>query len=136
MFDQKAYNKAYRQKNREKINSLQRERREKDPEKYRAKANTYNANNKDKVLKNWLKTTYGMSLEEYDALFKEQDGKCAICGEHQGSLSKRLGVDHCHETGKVRGLLCDKCNVSLGNFQDDVNLLGKAIEYLNFHGKS
>jgi hypothetical protein len=78
---------------------------------------------------------YGISLAEYHRLFDEQKGACKICGATDpcgnGSKNKRLYVDHCHDTGVVRGLLCHHCNVGLGSFKDDVNTLAKAIEYLS-----
>jgi hypothetical protein len=89
----------------------------------------YYAANKDKRYGEDLKKHYGITLEDYNEMFSAQDGKCAICsGGPNGE--KRLCVDHCHSTGKVRGLLCDKCNVGLGRFNDDLALLEKAIEYL------
>lgn len=77
---------------------------------------------------------YGLTVEQYDALFEKQQGKCAICATEEPSRNKsnyRLFVDHCHDTGKVRGLLCHHCNVGLGHFKDNWQLLTKAIEYLN-----
>lgn len=72
-----------------------------------------------------LKRKYNMTVEERDVLVKEHDGKCAIC-----ESAVKLNIDHDHATGKVRGLLCHSCNVSLGHFRDDVQLLEKAITYL------
>jgi len=77
---------------------------------------------------------YGISLKEYNAMVESQDGKCAICGvdetlEIRGK-TVRLAVDHCHTTGKVRGLLCAKCNQGIGCLKDDVELLQSAIDYL------
>lgn len=78
-----------------------------------------------------LQLNYGISVEEYNALFASQDGKCAICGTDQpGGRRYRLAVDHCHDTGKVRGLLCNNCNLGLGKFNDDPDLLRKALAYL------
>jgi Recombination endonuclease VII len=85
-----------------------------------------------------LKRKYGMSLEEFNAMFASQDGKCAICGktDFKGNIRwKNLCVDHDHQTGKNRGLLCHRCNASIGYFEDDPGLLMKAIEYLRRHGK-
>ena len=62
--------------------------------------------------KKFLRKKYGITLEEYDQMFEQQGGVCAICGEPQ--LGKRLSVDHSHTTGKVRGLLCYICNTRLG----------------------
>jgi hypothetical protein len=72
---------------------------------------------------------YGVTKEYLIELYQEQDGKCKICSEVP-STQRGLHVDHCHESGKVRGLLCHGCNVALGSFKDDPDLLTKAIEYL------
>ena len=79
---------------------------------------------------NKLKKAYGITLEEYNIMFEEQKGCCSICGDHQSSMLKSLSVDHCHETGRIRGLLCKNCNTSLGQFKDNIAILFKAIEYL------
>lgn len=73
---------------------------------------------------------YNISQEEYNFLFSHQNGKCKICGVHQTDLIKKLVVDHCHETGHVRGLLCNHCNSGLGFFKDRIESLEKAIRYL------
>jgi hypothetical protein len=74
---------------------------------------------------NHMRKTYGIELADYDAMRDAQDGKCAICKEPQP-----LCVDHCHDTGKVRGLLCHLCNRALGLFNDDALRLQSAIAYL------
>lgn len=77
---------------------------------------------------------YGLTVEDYDNLFEEQEGKCLICGSKEAgraNVAYRLFVDHCHSTGKVRGLLCHNCNAGLGHFKDSEELLNKAIRYLN-----
>jgi uncharacterized protein YlaI len=61
----------------------------------------------------------------------KQKGCCAICGKHQTILNKTLNVDHCHKTGKIRGLLCTNCNHGLGKFYDNAEVLKVAINYLN-----
>jgi hypothetical protein len=72
-------------------------------------------------------------------MFKEQNGVCAICGQPEVAIDKRtniiklLAVDHDHQTGKVRGLLCQKCNHGIGNFNDNQVNLQLAIQYLNNH---
>ena len=73
---------------------------------------------------------YGVDLKTYKALLESQRGRCAICGKLPKGNEKRLGIDHDHETGKIRGLLCERCNMGLGFFNDDPQLLQKAIEYL------
>lgn len=76
-----------------------------------------------------LRDRYGMSLEEYYALFDRQGGVCAICLETCSS-GRRLAVDHDHETGHIRGLLCGKCNRGAGLFDDDPSKLYAAALYL------
>lgn len=68
-------------------------------------------------------------VEMYDNLFKKQKGCCAICGRHQAGLGKAFDVDHCHSTGKIRGLLCNSCNIALGMMGDDPSRLRRAAEY-------
>lgn len=70
---------------------------------------------------------YGITLEEYNIRCNEQNNECLICKQP----SEKLVVDHCHTTGEVRGLLCNKCNVGLGFFEDSHVLLMNAIKYLN-----
>lgn len=77
-----------------------------------------------------IKETYGLSTEEYWSIYEHQGGRCYICRKGKG-LRKRLSVDHDHKTGKVRGLLDTACNRNvLGHFQDDIEALERAIEYL------
>ena len=78
-----------------------------------------------------LKRNYGISSEEYQEKLKYQNYGCAICGKQ--ATTKALAVDHCHETGKVRELLCGPCNIGLGQFQDNPELLLKAADYLRKH---
>ena len=77
-----------------------------------------------------LKRKYGINLFTYNQMHDDQNGKCAICGSHDIELGKRLVVDHDHDTGKVRGLLCAACNSGIGFFKDKTAILRKAIEYL------
>jgi hypothetical protein len=74
-----------------------------------------------------LKAKYGISLEDYEALLEGQDGMCAICSEEG---TRQLSVDHCHTTGRIRGLLCDNCNHALGKFRDNPVRIRRALEYL------
>lgn len=76
-----------------------------------------------------LKRHFGMTLEDYYAMLDRQGGGCAICGE-EDPYFKHMAVDHCHETGKVRGILCCACNRALGGFKDKVEILERAIAYL------
>lgn len=91
--------------------------------KYKAE---YYLKNKNKKLNNDLKK-YGLTLVDYENLLTEQNNCCAICKTNPG---KRMSVDHCHETGKVRGLLCSACNFMLGHAKDSKDTLKQAIAYL------
>jgi Recombination endonuclease VII len=90
-------------------------------------------NKREQRYRNRIKAYYKFSIEDYNKLLKEQNGKCKICGRtdpgRKGSV--RLCVDHDHNTGIVRGLLCYRCNIAIGSFQDDVKILQEAIKYLN-----
>lgn len=77
-----------------------------------------------------IRNQYGITLEDYNNMLEAQDYKCAICGNEDEVEGRRLAIDHCHKTGKVRGLLCGKCNRGLGLFYDNFTLLQSAIEYL------
>ena len=92
----------------------QREWRKRNPE----KAKSYD-----------LKKHYGISLIEYNDMLDAQGGKCAICGETDRTFG-RLVVDHCHDSRKIRGLLCSLCNRSIGGLRHSVEILEKAIDYL------
>ena len=86
----------------------------------------------------WLRKKFGIGEEDYQILFDKQDGKCAICGSDsprgrkngKGGEVKNFFVDHCHETGKVRGLLCNHCNRGLGLLGDNLLTLKSAVSYL------
>ena len=99
---------------------------------------------KGEVIKNRTKRlyyhkqkNYGISKEEYQALYEKQGGVCAICKQPETAITKgvqaSLCVDHDHETGEVRGLLCSSCNSALGHFRDNTEILARAIDYLKEH---
>jgi len=74
---------------------------------------------------------YGLTEIQYQEMTLKQDGRCAICSRHKDNLKwKKLVIDHCHQTKKVRGLLCNNCNTAIGMFQDSVEILNSATEYL------
>ena len=108
--DQKSYTKQWA-----------REDRKRNPDKYRDKS---------------LKKQYGIGLIEYNKMLENQGGKCAICDQEETAIDPRskrprnLAVDHCHNKGHVRGLLCSNCNLAIGNLKDSTDLLRKAILYL------
>ncbi len=84
-----------------------------------------------------LKRRYGIGKADVARMAKEQDHKCAICGEPESQMrngiTRHLAVDHDHKTGKVRGLLCSACNTALGKFDDDPAIIARAIAYLAKH---
>lgn len=112
------YMKKYKEKNPQKIKDAQ--KKHKQTESYK---NSH------------LKYTYKIDLEQYNKMLINQKYVCAICkkqetGKHQNGKTKHLAVDHCHITGKIRGLLCTNCNKGLGMFKDKISSLEEAIEYL------
>jgi hypothetical protein len=102
-------------------------------EQYRAKSREYlksvqtTIKYKQQVRESHLKRTYGITLEQHDRMRDDQANGCAICRK---TMDDDCAVDHCHTTGKVRGLLCDWCNKLLGFAKDDVSILQAAIDYL------
>lgn len=78
-----------------------------------------------------LRNQFGITAHEYDEQLELQGGGCAICRtDIESNGGRRLAVDHCHNSGRVRGILCSECNLGLGKFKDDPILLSRAIEYL------
>ena len=102
---------------------------------------------KARVKKSWvprqqssykLMAQYGLTIEDYETLLHKQKGVCAICKKEESAKSnkgyiKSLAVDHCHSTGKVRGLLCQDCNLGIGKLKDNVDLVESALNYLKEH---
>lgn len=76
-----------------------------------------------------LRHKYGIDLVDYNQMLSEQDGKCKICKAEV----KRLVVDHCHITKRVRGLLCNHCNVGIGMLKESENIMREALNYINEH---
>jgi hypothetical protein len=95
----------------------------------------YSQTDKFKVAdkKRQLKYKYNLSIEEYNTKLKNQNHKCAICGVDEVDLKTKLAVDHNHSTNVVRDLLCVNCNTGLGQFKENIELLSKAIGYLEKH---
>lgn len=83
-----------------------------------------------------LKANYGITIDQYNIMLLNQNNCCAICKGIAGGSSKRFHVDHDHQTGAIRGLLCYKCNMGLGSFDDNPNNLASAISYLYRQSKS
>lgn len=126
--DQIRQAKKWREENRQRYRDTQNRWSAKNREKKRECARNWTKRNPDKIKNTYLLREYGISLEEYNILYDEQNGLCAICEREQ--LGKSLAVDHCHNSGEIRGLLCEDCNRALGMFRDDTNVLYRAIKYL------
>ena len=86
---------------------------------------------KQRAYERQIKRNYGVTVDDYDDMFKQQGGLCAGC--KQSNKGARFHIDHCHQTGIVRGLLCSKCNIALGLVDDQIETLANLISYLN-HG--
>lgn len=81
-----------------------------------------------------LKMRYGITLDDYDEMLEGQDYSCAICSTTHPGGRGGFKVDHCHETGVVRGLLCQLCNLGIGYFRDDTELMVRAMVYVSKGG--
>ena len=78
-----------------------------------------------------LQKTYGISLDDFLKMLTNQDYSCAICTKDLTNVPyKNVHIDHCHETGKIRGVLCQTCNMGMGMFEDKIDILKAAIAYL------
>lgn len=148
-----AYDKKYVELNKEKLKAAGLEYRHRADIKNKKTLydKEYREQNKDKKLANRIKrkisgasrtdyrkshfkNTYGITIEDYELMLQQQEGKCKICKTTEFTgVGNCLHVDHCHITGKVRGLLCMKCNNGLGNFKDNIKTLHNAITYLTLH---
>ena len=98
----------------------------------RKRANKWSAKNRKKLQGYKLKYKFGITASQRNKMIHEQNGLCAICDEDL-STSFRVSVDHNHKTGKVRGILCNNCNLGLGIFRDSIELIQKAQTYLEKH---
>lgn len=150
--ERKQYIKEYHLKNKDKIDETKRKYYESNKQLCIDRSVAYNKSskrqewkekNKDKIRnynqERWLKVRdskphlkydYGMTLEDYNKMYDSQNGCCFTCGTHQSLLAQSLNVDHDHKTGKVRGLLCIKCNSALGLVDDNIETLYNLINYL------
>jgi len=117
--------------------------------------NQLNSEEKKTYLRNWAKEDrkrnpdkhknrdlmrqYGIGIEDYRSMEAEQNGLCAICRKPESATNPKtkelrsLAVDHCHDTKKVRGLLCSMCNTAIGSFNDDISVIERSIKYLKKH---
>ena len=126
--------------------------RKREPEKFKERAKKWRETNPDYVAdwkkrnknktkaikrRDYLKNTYGITVEQYDAMRQQQNYCCYTCGKHENNISNAgptaLNVDHCHSSNQLRKLLCMGCNIALGKVNDDIHLLEKLISYLKEH---
>lgn len=104
------------------------EYRQKNTDKIREKGVEYRKSNPTYFKNKHLVRTYGMTYEDYEVMLAAQGGACRICRSPDGDRS--LAVDHCHKTNVIRGLLCNRCNTTLGKVEEDIGLLEAMISYL------
>lgn len=115
----KTYKRGFANTCKECVSERSRKNYKTDPEKYRAKL---------------YKQKYGITVEEYNDLWEKQGGLCAICGIDHNGARQHFAVDHNHDTGEVRGLLCNSCNYGLGQFKDSPAVMSAALQYLEDRG--
>jgi hypothetical protein len=130
-----AYGKTWKKLNPDKVKAYNKKIYQLNKQSLRKYKDEWVKNNPDKVLDAYYKLNYNITLKDYNNIFKKQEGKCSICSKHQSEFVKRLAVDHNHITGKVRGLLCPKCNKGMGLFNEDIDLILKVIDYLKVHNE-
>jgi len=133
---------AWRIKNKEKIRRQQRAYDKKRVKERTLQRRMFRLNNPEIWKARQLKRFHNITLEDYNLMFLQQNGVCAICGKEETIKNTKynkpldLAVDHDHKTNKIRGLLCACCNKALGMFYDNVLLLNSAIAYLEKHNVS
>jgi hypothetical protein len=120
---------AYRANSQREIQRVLRWQQE-NRERYNAKQRAYKQSHRAEQREEHLRRTFNLTQADYERMLAEQGGACAICGR-KPRPSKHLHVDHDHDTGRVRGLLCFSCNVGVGNFHHDMSRLARARDYLD-----
>jgi hypothetical protein len=126
----------YKKNNRNIVNAWNKKDRQENPEKYRKyEANYIAKHGKEKLTIMEITRRRGITVEQYNSMVLDQDNKCKICNraetrKNRNGETGRLSIDHCHNSNKVRGLLCHNCNTGIGKFFDDIELLKNAISYL------
>jgi len=104
--------------------------RSKNPQKVKEGIKRNYDNDKDAYRNRSLIYKYNITLEDYNIMLNNQKGLCRVCGIDRMNLRKNLSVDHCHKTGKVRGLLCERCNTALGLLKEDIKIMRNLINYM------
>jgi hypothetical protein len=121
--------KEFYAKNPERQKQIQQKGYKKHKDKRREASRKWHENNPKAAKSNKLKKKYNISIEDYNTLLEKQNNTCAIC-QQENKHKRAFHVDHCHETGKIRGLLCHSCNTGIGSLKDNIELLRAAINYL------
>ena len=147
--------KRYSQKHRDKNLKRLAKYRDENRETLREKNKLYQKNNtrkvresrrrrylnggKETMRKKKLQKRYGITFEQYEQMFQNQNGLCAVCGKPEArkfnGVITFLTIDHCHKTKKVRELLCHKCNITIGMADENIEILASAIKYLTKHSE-
>lgn len=122
--------KQYRKDNKERLKEYDRKRYLNDPIVRGGKHKARKKPNPEKTRNARYLRVYGITVEQYNHLLEAQNNRCAGCNKHKDDFKVKLAVDHCHKSGKVRGLLCDLCNRALGMLKDDPETLKRLIDYL------
>ena len=126
-----AYRREYRRLNADKVKALKLKWEKENPDRVTAMKALRRLRQRTLALASDLRCRYNLTIDEYLSLLAAQAGRCAICGVTQGSSrGSRLHLDHDHQTGTVRGLLCIRCNPGLGYFLDDPKLMRRAAAYV------
>lgn len=127
----KAYKKTWDEQNKAHKAAYKKEWDAKNAEKRKEADKRFKRNNPLYNVEKHLKGSYGISIEDYNFLLQQQQFKCQCCGiESEKAQRGKLFVDHCHNSGKIRGLLCQQCNTALGMVKDNVETLYKLATYL------
>jgi hypothetical protein len=119
------YGKRYRDANKDRQKDWYLKNKEREQERSR----NYYHENTDSYRNSYYLRDFGITLSDYNTMLREQGGVCKICAQPSND-GKRLRVDHCHTTGKVRGLLCRTCNLAIGHLRDSPVLANKLADYL------
>lgn len=126
-----AYMKAYYAEHGERMREQARDNYQNNRDRRLETTREWVKKNPRRVKDNLLKWSFGISLEQYEQLLESQNGVCGICKKPPKRI--HLAVDHDHDTGAIRGLLCTHCNTVIGFAKDDPSILESAIDYLKHH---
>lgn len=147
----RGYKRKYDETHRNAVNAGQQRRRRANPEHFRARDRAYRAADPERVRRQNQKhysrhgdkvracsrrykfeKIYGLTEDDFNRMLEQQDGRCALCRRPFGTASKseKPHIDHCHDTGVVRGLLCSMCNMGIGCLKDNPDIIRRAADYL------